>query len=117
MIEKPIVSVRSEINGNLCLWSDSADDLDIQHDLAVRPIRRTGGCVVAAVNRNGRDAGNGKAQRIKVFLDVGLPIAARKLEDGHALTVAVRARGEVIEFCDFVRGEGPCVARMRLHAF
>src|SRR5437868_1471195 len=49
-IEESIVRVRGEVNSDLCLWSDSTDDFNIQHDLTVGAVRRACGCVVAAVH-------------------------------------------------------------------
>ena len=116
-VEESIVRVRGEVNSNLRLWSDSTDYFNIQHDLAVRAVRRACGCVVAAVHGHGRDTGNGKSERFKILFDIGLPVSATKLKDGDALAASIRSRRKVIKFCDFIRAKGASVARMGLLPF
>ena len=61
-VEKSAIGIRREVHGDLRPRRDTGGDLDVQHDLAVRPIGIAGRMIVRAIHGNRDDVGCRQAE-------------------------------------------------------
>ena len=87
-VEETGVRIGPEIDRDICPRCDRADSLDVQHDLTVGAVRVTGRLVLAVVHRDHGDFWcRLDAKRREVLAQVGVPLAAAKLDDSDAFTL------------------------------
>ncbi len=105
-VEKAGIGVGGEIDRDIGLRRHCADHLDVEHHLAVGPVRIAGRMVLAVVHRH-RDDPRGRvdAETREIGAQIGHPLAAAELDDRHALALPGAGR-KIIERGDFERGEG-----------
>ena len=104
-VEKAGIGVGGEIDRDIGLRRHCADHLDVEHDLAVGPVRIAGRVVLAVVHRHGDDfRGGGDAEAREIGVQIGHPLAAAELDDRDALALPGSGR-EIIERGDLERGE------------
>src|SRR5438105_3764538 len=95
-VDEPLIGIRREVHGDPRCGRNTADYLDIEHDLTVRAIR-AGWAITCVVHRNGDDLRRRNVQLLKIGAQVGGTIATAKLDDGHALALTVDICGEVVQ--------------------
>ena len=101
-VEKSLVGVGCEVDGDFRVRSDRADDLYIQQHLAVGAVGVAGRRVGGAIHRDGRHAGSlTQPETGEVRLQVGAAVSASQLDNGHGLTGAGSVR-VVVQFGDRV---------------
>jgi len=99
-VEKALVGVGGEINGDLRGGSDGADNFDIEFHFAVGAVRIAGGGIRAAINRDNRNFGLRNFEAGKIFCEVGGIISAAQFQDSHALAGAVRSGRKIVSLRD-----------------
>jgi hypothetical protein len=86
-IDETLVRVRREIHGDRGARRNGAGDLDVQHHLAVRPVRRPG-AVAPAIDRDGDNGWLRHPELREVCSEICLPEAAAQLDQCNALATS-----------------------------
>ena len=99
-----LIGVGGEVNGDARCRSECADDLDVEHHLAIRlPARRIG----AARNRDRRDRGRlGNSEALEIARQIARAEATAEFDDGDCLAAAVGADRILIQRADLKRSVG-----------
>ena len=84
-VEKALVSVRGEVDGDGGAWGYGAGDFDVEQDFAVGAVGVAAGYVIGTVDGDRGHGGWGKAEVGEVGLEVRGLVAAAELDDADSL--------------------------------
>jgi hypothetical protein len=103
-IEEAGIGVRREIDDDLGSRRDCPGNLDVQHDLAVRPVAGARRMVLSVVHRRSEHRRLAYIQPGEIPLQVGCAVAAAELDDGDALALP-GSGGEAVQGSELGRRE------------
>ena len=103
-VQKAGVRVVGEVDDDLRRGCDRSGHFNIQHHLAVRPVRISGWTVAAVADRNRRYGWRlGEVKLLPVIRQIGRVISAAQLDQRDTFSRAIFIRGKVVERGDLRR--------------
>jgi hypothetical protein len=79
-VEKAGIGIGRKINGNRCLGCDRSDDLDIEHDFAIRAGSVAGRTIGPVIDRYGHHGRRVRSKAREIGVQVRRTVTAAKLD-------------------------------------
>jgi hypothetical protein len=104
-VEKAGVGIGRKVDSDIGFRGDRADDLDVEHHLAIGAVWITRRMVLAMIDRNHRDLRpRSDPEPREVAGQIRVALAAAQFDDPDTLALPITGR-EIVRRCDLHRGQ------------
>jgi len=114
-VEKALIRIRSEVDGNARAGCDGTGHLDIECDFSVGTVWIPGWSILRAVYGNGGGRDVVQSELIPVSLEIGVVEASAEFDQGDGLVFA-RVRREIVDLRELPRRVGERFRRAGMNA-